>query len=59
MSVFLRHAAGVDLPAPPAGPAFETPDATLAAAREWVQVMCDEALLDPGADGGDRGDETA
>lgn len=50
MSVFLRHAAGMDLPAPlepaRAGPA----DATVAAAREWVQVMCDEALLDAGDD---------
>lgn len=47
MTVFLRHAAGIDLPAP-AGPApvAEAPDATLAAAQEWAQVMCDEALLD-------------
>jgi len=50
MSVFLRHAAGMDLPAP-AEPAQAGPaDATLAAAREWVQVMCDEALLDAGDD---------
>lgn len=47
MSVFLRHAAGVDLPAPASVATSETSDATLAAAREWVQVMCDEALLDP------------
>ena len=50
MAVFLRHAAGVDLPTPAAAPAGETADETLAAAREWVEVMCDEALLDPGDD---------
>jgi hypothetical protein len=50
MSVFLRHAAGVDLPAPAAVPAAETADQTLAAARQWVEVMCDEALLDAGDD---------
>ena len=45
MSVFLRHAAGVE----GAGPFAErqtVPDATIAAAREWVEVMCDEAMLD-------------
>ncbi len=46
MTVFLRHAAGVDLPAHASARA-ETRDATLEAAREWVEVMCDEALLDP------------
>jgi hypothetical protein len=46
MSVFLRHAAGVDLPAP-ASAGVEARDSTLEAAREWVEVMCDEALLDP------------
>jgi hypothetical protein len=50
MSVFLRHAAGTDAVAP-ASPAPESiPDATLAAAREWVEVMCDEAMLDAGDD---------
>jgi hypothetical protein len=46
MSVFLRHAAGVDLPAPVAATP-ETRDVTLDAAKEWAQVMCDELLLDP------------
>lgn len=50
MSVFLRHAAGLDLPAPAPAAAAETRDETLAAAREWVRVMCDEALLDPDSD---------
>jgi len=46
MSVFLRHAASIDLPAPLDTPVAEPADAALAAAREWVEVMCDEALLD-------------
>jgi hypothetical protein len=50
MSVFLRHAAGLDLPVPTPAAAVEARDETLAAAREWVQVMCDEALLDPDSD---------
>lgn len=50
MSVFLRHAAGIDLPAPTTAAAPAAGDETLAAAREWVQVMCDEALLDAGED---------
>lgn len=50
MSVFLRHAAGLDLPAPSSPAPAETQDETLAAAREWVRVMCDEALLDQGGD---------
>lgn len=49
MSVFLRHAAGVDLP-PPVAAAAEARDATTDAAKQWVQVMCDEALLDAGDD---------
>lgn len=49
MSVFLRHAAGIDLPAP-ATALPETRDETIAAAKQWVQVMCDEALLDSGED---------
>lgn len=49
MSVFLRHAAGMDLPAPVTA-APEQQDATIAAAKEWAQVMCDEALLDAGDD---------
>ncbi|ATE64029.1 GSCFA domain-containing protein [Rhizorhabdus dicambivorans] len=48
MSVFLRHAAGIDLPGPAASAAPEARDATIDAAKEWVQVMCDEALLDEG-----------
>lgn len=49
MSVFLRHAAGIE-----AGPAVPSPakrreeDETLSAARDWVRLMCDEALLDSG-----------
>ena len=50
MSVFLRHAAGVQLPAPDAAPAAAADDATLAAAKQWVQVMCDEALLEADED---------
>jgi hypothetical protein len=49
MTVFLRHAAGIDLPEPAAS-APEARDATLAAAREWAEVMCDEALLDAAED---------
>lgn len=49
MAVFLRHATGIDLPAP-VTPVAETRDATLDAAREWTQVMCDEILLDPDED---------
>ena len=45
MSVFLRHAAGIE-GAIPTAPAEEQPDATIKAAKEWVDVMCDEALLD-------------
>ncbi|WP_165322576.1 GSCFA domain-containing protein [Rhizorhabdus phycosphaerae] len=51
MSVFLRHAAGIE-----AGPAVPSPaerreeDETLSAARDWVRLMCDEALLDDGGD---------
>lgn len=45
MSVFLRHAAGIEAPAPATLKA-EAPDATVAAARRWVEVMCDEAMLD-------------
>ena len=45
MAVFLRHAAGVEGAAPLAvvDPA---PDATIAAAKQWVELMCDEAMLD-------------
>jgi len=49
MSVFLRHAAGIE-PAEAAPAAHAEPDPTIAAAREWVEVMCDEALLDAGED---------
>lgn len=49
MTVFLRHAAGLELP-PPAAAAAEERDATIDAAKAWVQVMCDEALLDAGDD---------
>jgi len=45
MSVFLRHAAGIEGPTPTVPPAAER-DATIDAAREWVEVMCDEAMLD-------------
>ena len=49
MSVFLRHAAGVEGAAPPASPAPPpAEDGAIAAARQWVQTMCDEALLDRG-----------
>lgn len=50
MSVFLRHAAGIDA-GEASVPAREgDPDATIAAAQEWVEVMCDEAMLDAGED---------
>lgn len=49
MSVFLRHAAGIEAPLAEAA-AEPTPDATIAAAREWVEVMCDEAMLDGSED---------
>lgn len=45
MAVFLRHAAGIESATAPELPP-ETPDATIAAARQWVEVMCDEAMLD-------------
>ena len=45
MSVFLRHAAGIDLPAAK-GDAELGQDATVAAAKQWIEVMCDEAMLD-------------
>ena len=45
MSVFLRHAAGIEAPIPITEP-DAVPDATIAASREWVEVMCDEAMLD-------------
>ena len=45
MAVFLRHAAGITAGEEPA-PAGPIPDATIAAAKQWVEVMCDEALLD-------------
>lgn len=52
MSVFLRHAAGIE-----AGPATaplpsdaREEDETLSAARDWVRLMCDEALLDDPGD---------
>ena len=48
MGVFLRHAAGIEASAAPAP--TTAPDATIAVAREWVDVMCDEAMLDPGED---------
>lgn len=47
MSLFLRHAAGIEPGEVALGPAADV-DATLAAAREWVEVMCDEAMLDAG-----------
>lgn len=45
MSVFLKHAAGIDTPAPPpaATPKADTHTTDVA---EWVEVMCDEAMLD-------------
>lgn len=49
MSVFMRHAAGIEAPAPVAA-AAPTTDATIEAARQWVEVMCDEAMLDAGDD---------
>lgn len=45
MSVFLQHVAGVELPPPSSAPTDRI-DATLAAAKEWTEVMCDEAMLD-------------
>ncbi|KKC26967.1 GSCFA domain-containing protein [Sphingomonas sp. SRS2] len=45
MSVFLRHAAGIEADATPAM-ATQDPDATIAATKAWVEVMCDEAMLD-------------
>ena len=49
MSVFLRHAAGVEASVEQTLPvAAARPDETIAAAREWVEVMCDEAMLDGG-----------
>ena len=45
MSVFLRHAAGIEAGDISAAPE-PVPDATIAAAKEWVEVMCDEAMLD-------------
>jgi hypothetical protein len=44
MSVFLRHAAGIDAPAAPAIAPAEAP--TDLPARAWVETMCDEAMLD-------------
>ena len=49
MATFLRHVAGVDTPAPPAAPPPEADDAFLGDMKRWVEVMCDEALLDPEA----------
>lgn len=46
MSVFLRHAAGIETPAAPAAPEETREDAHVAAARAWVETMCDEAMLD-------------
>lgn len=46
MAVFLRHAAGIEMPTEVALPLADQPDATMAAAKKWVEVMCDEALLD-------------
>lgn len=45
MSVFLHHVAGIEAQMPMAEP-DAVPDATIAASREWVEVMCDEAMLD-------------
>ncbi len=50
MSVFLRHAAGIDLAAPASAPTAAPQDATIAAAKAWVEVMCDEAMLDASDD---------
>ena len=50
MSVFLRHAAGIEPTEAPAPAPEAVPDATIAAARAWVEVMCDEAMLDAGED---------
>lgn len=50
MSVFLRHAAGIDLPAPAAAAPTTALDPTIAAAKKWVEVMCDEAMLDAADD---------
>lgn len=49
MSVFLRHAARIE---PSASFAAAAPDAdpTIAAARQWTEVMCDEAMLDVQSD---------
>lgn len=46
MSVFLRHAAGIEAGVTVPAAAEAAPDATIAAARLWVEVMCDEAMLD-------------
>ena len=46
MAVFLRHAAGIDAPAPAIAPA-EQPDSTASDVRRWIETMCDEAMLDP------------
>lgn len=46
MAVFLRHAAGIDAPAPPLAPA-DRPDRATGEVRRWIGTMCDEAMLDP------------
>lgn len=46
MSVFLRHAADLELPSAGGSAPAAQQDATIAAAKEWVEVMCDEAMLD-------------
>lgn len=46
MSVFLHHAADIDEALTAANGTAAAEDATVTRAREWVQVMCDEALLD-------------
>jgi len=49
MRVFLRHAAGVESPVPPAEKRREGADSFTARMAEWVETMCDEAMLDPDA----------
>jgi hypothetical protein len=49
MRVFLRHAAGVESPAPLAEAPRGGTDAFTTRMAEWVETMCDEAMLDPDA----------
>lgn len=48
MRLMLKHATGREMPAEPAAPRAEDPDATAEAARAFVEVECDEVALDRG-----------